>query len=122
MSESNPNDRRSLQRYRCNLDLRFTGADRRERFRGVGVACDLNHKSLRFQTDELTRVGIPLEVRIAWPERLQNVCGLELVLQGTVVQVGTRGTVVGIERYEFQTCGARSFTVEEPSSRVWSVA
>ena len=114
-------DRRSLQRYSCDLELRFQGEDRRRRYRGHGVTCDLNHKSLRFQTEEPLTVGAPVEVRIAWPYLLQNVCRLELVVEGKVAQVGKRGTIVGIDRYEFQTCGARSFSVEEPASSLCSV-
>ena len=115
-------DRRSLKRYDCQLELRFEcwdnrGTDRR----GHGVTSDLSRKHLRFQADEPPQVGDRLEARIAWPFLLQNMCRLQLVVRGPVVEVGDRGTLVGIDSYEFQTCGERSFASAEPAASNWSV-
>jgi hypothetical protein len=115
-------DRRSMKRYDCELELRFESWDKRGTDRrGHGVTQDLSRKHLRFQTDEPPQVGDRLEARIAWPFLLQNVCRLQLVVRGPVMEVGERGTLVRIDSYEFQTCGERSFASAEPLASSWSV-
>ncbi|HUI79945.1 MAG TPA: hypothetical protein VLY24_18590 [Bryobacteraceae bacterium] len=79
------------------------------------MTSDLSRKHLRFQTEEPPKLGDRLEARIAWPFLLQNVCRLQLVVRGPVVEVGDRGILMGIENYEFQTCGERSFASAEPT-------
>jgi hypothetical protein len=115
-------DRRSMKRYDFELELRFECWDNHgtER-RGHGVTSDLSRKHLRFQTDEPPQLGDRLEARIAWPFLLQNVCRLQLVLRGPVLEIGDRGILVGIDSYEFQTCGERSFAGAEPVASNWSV-
>jgi len=111
-----------MKRYDCELELRFESWDARGRERrGHGVTSDLSRKHLRFQTDEPPQMGDRLEARIAWPFLLQNVCRLQLVVRGPVVEVSDRGTLVGIDSYEFQTCGERSFANAEPAVSSWSV-
>jgi hypothetical protein len=115
-------DRRSMKRYDCELELRFECWDSRgTNRRGHGVTADLSRKHLRFQTDEPPQLGDRLEARIAWPFLLQGVCRLQLVVRGPVLEVGDRGTVVGIDSYEFQTCGERSFAASESVASNWSV-
>lgn len=115
-------DRRSMRRYDCELELRFESWNKRgTELRGHGVTSDLSRKHLRFQTEQRPQVGDRMEARIAWPFLLQNVCRLQLVVRGPVVAVGERGTLVGIESYEFQTCGERSFAGAEPVVSNWSV-
>lgn len=104
-----------MKRYDCELELRFEcwdsrGTDRR----GHGVSQDLSRKHLRFHSDDQPQVGDRLEARIAWPFLLQNVCRLQLVVRGPVLEAGERGTLVRIDSYEFQTCGERSFAGAEP--------
>ena len=112
-----------MKRYDCQLELRFECWDKRGTDRrGHGVTADLSRKHLRFLTDEPPCVGDRLEARIAWPFLLQNVCRLQLVVRGPVVEVGERGTLVGIDSYEFQTCGERSFANADPvAASNWSV-
>ncbi len=111
-----------MKRYDCELELRFECWDNRGTGRrGHGVTSDLSRKHLRFQTDERPQPGDRLEARIAWPFLLQNVCRLQLVVRGPVLEVGDRGILVGIESYEFQTCGERSFAAAEPVESNWSV-
>ena len=111
-----------MKRYDCELELRFEcwdkwGTDRR----GHGWTSDISRKHLRFQTEEPPQLGDRAEARIAWPFLLQNVCRLQLVIRGPVVEVSGRGTLIAIESYEFQTCGERSFAYSEPVVGNWSV-
>jgi len=115
-------DRRTLCRYECQLALRFESRGPGGNRLGHGVTADLSRKTLRFQTDSQQPVGYQMEVRIAWPFLLQNVCRLELVVRGPVIHVGARGTIMGISSYEFQTCGERSFAEPPALTTGWRVA
>lgn len=77
---------------------------------GTGRTRDLGGESVCFETDQqILRKG-DVELRIAWPVRLQDVCPLELVVRGTLVRTDEAVAVVRIRSYEFQTLGARSFS------------
>ena len=116
-------DRRSAKRYECSLDLRFEHRNGDEVLCvGHGVTADLCSGGLRFHTEERLPDGAHVVTRIAWPFLLQNVCPLELILEGSVRSVTGRGTVVAVRTYEFRTCGARSFWEEPPASSMCRVA
>ena len=115
-------DRRTLRRYECQLELRFESRSREGSRLEYGMTADLSRKTLRFQTDSPPPIGQQMEVRIAWPFLLQNVCRLELVVRGLVIRVGARGTIMEIGSYEFQTCGERSFAEPSAPTTGWRVA
>ncbi len=75
----------------------------------VGQTVDLSRCAIRFVSDNPPPEGVEVELRIAWPYLLQNVCPLELVVRGTAKTNSERGTVLAMDRYEFRTCGERSF-------------
>lgn len=116
-------DRRRARRYECELQLRF---ERREGETvlqtGHGVTGDLSNEGLRFHPEEQLPAGATVVVHIDWPFLLQNVCPLELILYGSVRAVTSRGTILAARRYEFRTCGARSFWEETPASSICKVA
>lgn len=89
---------------------------------GLGTTADLSRKVLRFRSEEPLEAGEALVLHIAWPELLQNVCSLELLVRGVVKQVTGRGALVSIASYEFRTCGARSFWEAAPGSSIAQVA
>jgi hypothetical protein len=105
-----PGDRRSERRYEfaSPLQFRYTG-ESGEAKEGWGQTTDLSREAIRFQSETLPPVGVQLEARIAWPFLLQGVCKLELVVLGSIRKVTDRGAVLSIQRYEFRTCGDRSF-------------
>jgi hypothetical protein len=76
---------------------------------GSGLTVDLSRGGVRFRADDPPPEGVEVELRIAWPYLLQNVCPLELVVRGAVTGTCERGTVLAMDRYEFRTCGERSF-------------
>lgn len=110
LADTLDSDRRGAQRYQCQVALRFErqGSDGAVRL-GQGMAEDVSRGGLRFRAEEPLEVGAEVTTRIAWPVLLQNVCNLELVLQGFVTRVTERGTILQIRSYEFRTCGSRSF-------------
>jgi hypothetical protein len=76
---------------------------------GAGHTLDLSRGAVRFATENPPPNGADVELRIAWPYLLQNVCPLELVVRGTTATPDGRRTVLNVSDYEFRTCGQRSF-------------
>ena len=101
-------DRRRDTRYQCEMELRFTYELRGKARFGDGHTRDLSRGAVRFTTQDPPPDGGVVELRIAWPFLLQNVCALELVLRGPAA-TGGRGTILTVRSYEFRTCGPRSF-------------
>lgn len=102
-------DRRTERRYQYEMELRFSyKAGNIVQF-GWGHTIDLSRGAVRFDTENPPPDGADVELRIAWPYLLQNVCPLELVVRGTVTSTNERGTVLAMADYEFRTCGQRSF-------------
>ena len=116
-------DRRTCPRYRYESEVRFeqqsTDGARRV---GHGITADFSRRCLRFRPEEKLLPGAELVLRMAWPELLQNICSLEMLVRGVVTRVTDRGAILSIASYELQTCGSRSFCeAPEPSSN-WQVA
>jgi hypothetical protein len=101
-------DRRGDSRYQYEMELRFTYMFRGTAHFGTGRTRDLSRGAVRFTTETPPPDGALVELRIAWPFLLQNVCPLELVVRGKV-KSGERGTILAMDDYEFRTCGQRSF-------------
>jgi len=102
-------DRRVERRYDYEMALRFSYTAGGVLYFGSGYTVDLSRSAVRFATENPPPRGTEVELRIAWPYLLQNVCRLELVVRGTIVETNQRGTVLTMDEHEFRTCGARSF-------------
>jgi hypothetical protein len=102
-------DRRSDRRYQYEMELRFSYKLESVTHYGSGYTVDLSRGAIRFVSDNPPPAGVAVELRIAWPYLLQNVCPLELVVRGSTTATSERGTVLAMDRYEFRTCGQRSF-------------
>jgi hypothetical protein len=101
-------DRRGERRYPYELELEFSYRQGGAMQFGSGHTADLSRAAVRFLADNPPPDGVDVELRIAWPFLLQNVCPLEMVVRGAAT-TGDRGTVLTIRSYEFRTCGQRSF-------------
>jgi hypothetical protein len=102
-------DRREDRRYPYEMDLQFSYRLAGAMHFGSGLTVDLSRGGVCFRTDDPPPDRVEVELRIAWPFLLQNVCPLELVVRGTTTGTSERGTVLALEHYEFRTCGQRSF-------------
>ena len=102
-------DRRGERRYPYEMELHFSYTLDGALYFGSGLTVDLSRGAVRFVTDDPPPAGADLELRIAWPYLLQNVCPLELVVRGTTASSSERGTILAMNHYEFRTCGQRSF-------------
>jgi len=102
-------DRRSDRRYEYEMELQFSYRLGGVMHFGSGQTVDLSRGAVRFVADNPPPDGAEVELRIAWPYLLQNVCPLELVVRGATTGTSQRGTVLAMSYYEFRTCGQRSF-------------
>jgi hypothetical protein len=115
-------DRRADNRYQFEMPLRFFccqsgGAQ----YAGTGRTRDLGRKGILFVSDNPPLPATDVELRIEWPFLLQDVCPLELRVWGTVLRSDDRGTAIRMSKYEFHTCGARSFDQASASAVTWSI-
>jgi hypothetical protein len=104
-----PAELRADQRFAVNMELRYSYCSADLTYIGTGRIWNLSNTALCFEIDQEVKAG-DLEVRIAWPSRLQHVCNLELVLRGRIVRKGPNFAVLQTDSYEFQTFGDRSFS------------
>jgi hypothetical protein len=102
-------DRRNDRRYQYEMELKFSYTLGGAMHFGSGRTVDLSRGAVRFVADNPPPDGADVELRIAWPFLLQNVCPLELVVRGITTTSSERGTVLAMSHYEFRTCGQRSF-------------
>ena len=102
-------DLRGKQRYELGMDLSYSYRRYGSTWFGTGRTMDLSDEAVRFENDGKVPRGVEVELRIAWPFRLQSVCPLELVVRGPVVRSGADGAVLKMKSFEFRTCGERSF-------------
>ena len=115
-------DRRSDKRYPFELQLQYQYKDARGvTHAGCGTTTELSRGGIRFVTEEVPPMGVSLEVRIAWPFKLQNVCPLELCVEGPVIRTGDGEAVIRMNDYQFRTCGERSFEAPQDTG-AWRVA
>jgi hypothetical protein len=102
-------DRRGDRRYAYEMELQFSYTLAGATYFGSGLTVDLSRGGVRFTAEDPPPDGVEVELRIAWPYLLQNVCPLELLVRGTATGTSERGTVLAMDHYEFRTCGERSF-------------
>ena len=100
---------RGKDRYELAMDLRYSYRQAGTIRRGAGRTRDLSDQAVCFENDLNAPDGTEMELRIAWPQRLQSVCDLELVIHGSLIRSGSGRAVLRIGRYEFRTCGEHSF-------------
>ena len=100
---------RRKNRYKLAMDLRYSYRQSGTISRGAGRTRDLSDQAVCFENDLSAPDGTEMELRIAWPQRLQSVCDIELVINGTLIRSGSGSAVLRICSYEFRTCGERSF-------------
>ncbi len=101
-------DRRANRRYAFEMPLHFVCQCGPSQFTGSGYTKNLARKGVFFIPDN-PPCDPDIELAIDWPFLLQNVCRLELRVWGRVVRSDARGTAIRMNRYEFRTCGERSF-------------
>jgi hypothetical protein len=113
---------RGDRRFTATMELRYSYRSSGLTFIGTGRTWNLSNKAVCFEIDQEVRAAGDLEVRVAWPSRLQHVCALELVLRGRIVRKGWNFAVLQLDGHEFQTCGNPSFNSMNSRGVVCNIA
>ena len=100
-------DRRAFCRYPIHLPLRYT-VTRGQRGvpAGRGTTVNISSRSVLFAVQDWTPCGNEIELSVYWPFRLQNSCGLQLVMRGPVVRTCDNAIVILAKFREFRTAGS----------------
>lgn len=111
-------ERRAHRRYRVDLALQYALEPKSGAVAtGWGRAVEMSRAGVLMELGEPLPLGLPVDIVIPWPMRLQGACALELVITGATVRTVGQCTAVRIARYQFRTCGAQSFRLEEAPAR-----
>jgi hypothetical protein len=100
-------DRRTKRRFGIEQGLRYKllyGSRVAEA--GSGQTVNISSSGVWFKTDAVLSTGLPVELSMSWPVRLNDVCPMKLMIYGCVVRSGQSGSALAIERYEFRTQGS----------------
>jgi hypothetical protein len=99
-------DRRNKRRFNIEQGLRYKllyGSRVAEA--GNGRTLNISSSGVWFTTEGVLSAGLPVELSMAWPARLNDVCPMKLMIYGCVVRSDKEGAALAIERYEFRTQG-----------------
>jgi hypothetical protein len=103
---------RSNRRYPVQLDLRYQVLRGGKPLRGIGVTREFSSTEVKFAADQDLPLGALIELSLAWPQRLDGVCPLQLMVFGKIAAIDEKGTILTISRYEFRTPSLRTAHVE----------
>ena len=99
-------DRRTKRRFKIEQNLRYKLLyGNRVTESGTGKTRNISSSGVWFATDNVLGTGLPVELSMSWPARLNDVCPMKLMIYGCVVRSDKEGAALAIERYEFRTQG-----------------
>jgi hypothetical protein len=107
-------DRRCKRRFGIEQGLRYKLLyGNRVAESGSGRTLNISSSGVWFKTEGALSTGLPVELSMSWPARLNDVCPMKLVIYGCVVRSDPEGTALAIERYEFRTQGSSAIPLYE---------
>jgi hypothetical protein len=115
-----PLEKREKRRYELALDTRFSYRLGGCTWSGSARTRDLSDQAVSFEDELRAPDGTEVELTIAWPQRLQSVCDLELVVRGPLLRSDSGRAVLQIGSFEFRTCGERSFDQHAGCGSLWN--
>jgi hypothetical protein len=99
-------DRRIKRRFPIQQDVRYKMLyGHRIAETGSGKTVNISSGGVCFTTETLLASGTPIELSLAWPVLLNDLCPMKLTIYGCVVRSNGGGAAVAIERSEFRTTG-----------------
>jgi hypothetical protein len=107
-------DRRIKRRFGIEQGLRYRllyGSRVAES--GTGRTVNISSSGIWFTTEGILSTGLPVEVSMSWPARLNDICPMKLMIYGCVVRSDEAGAALAIERYEFRTQGTTAMPLYE---------
>ena len=101
-------ERRATRRYPMTSALKYKALLNKREVTGLGLTVNISSGGLLVHIPASLPDGIPIELSIAWPARLNDNVALALHVVGRTVR--TQGDYAGIviRQHEFRTRGTRS--------------
>lgn len=99
-------DRRRADRFPANCQLRYRNAANKNTWDGTGRTVNISSTGLLFRAKSSLPVGMPVEVSVMWPAKLDDAQFLKLEATGRVIRSHQGEAAIEIERCEFQDAGA----------------
>lgn len=96
-----------------DLDYRLMGATG-VLARGRGRTQAMSGAAVWIESDNALRVGVLIELAVAWPVRLDNKIPLRLIIHGRTVRVDGNYAQIEILRHEFRTRAVSSKDGQHP--------
>ena len=97
-------DRRMKRRFNIEQTLRYRLLyGNRASEAGAGKTLNISSSGVWFTTENALATGLPVELSMSWPARLNGVCAMKLMIYGCVVRSDHDGAALAVERYEFRT-------------------
>ena len=103
-NKAEKSDRRLKRRFKIEQDLRYKllyGSRVPES--GTGKTMNISSSGVWFSTDAVLGTGLPVELSMTWPARVNDISPMKLMIYGCVVRSDKDGAALAIERYEFRT-------------------
>jgi hypothetical protein len=113
-SKAEKDERRCKRRFKIEQNLRYKllyGSRVTES--GTGKTLNISSSGVWFSTENALGAGLPVELSMTWPARLNDVCPMKLMIYGCVVRSDKDGVALAIERYEFRTQGSAPLPLYE---------
>ena len=110
-------DRRTKRRFNIEQGLRYKllyGSRVAEA--GSGRTLNISSSGVWFTTEGILSTGLPVELSMSWPARLNDVCPMKLMIYGCVVRSDRDSAALAIERYEFRTQGSTPIPLYEETA------
>jgi len=70
---------------------------------GTGRTVNISSGGVRFTTEGKLRLGLPVELSISWPVRLDGDRSMNLIICGSVVRSDGESCAVVLEKYQFRS-------------------
>lgn len=122
LSQSNPAENRSHQRYPIKLDAEYRVVKKGHVEHGFGRTLNISSGGVFVETKNALPASGPIELLLNWPFLLEGVCPLKLVMRGRIVRTDAKGVAVKFKHHEFRTAGARRRKSQPSHNKVRSLA
>ncbi|MFB3829295.1 MAG: PilZ domain-containing protein [Bryobacteraceae bacterium] len=99
-------ERRGKHRFRIELGVQCRVLDRRDVVEGgFGRTVDISSSGVLIRVAARLSPGERIALTLRWPALINEICPVNLVIEGSVVRNTECDTAVAIDRYEFRTRG-----------------
>lgn len=109
LTRDGKDDRRGKRRFPIRQAVRYRLLyGQRIAETGAGQTVNMSSSGVWITTESTLSPGLPVELSVAWPALLNDVCPMKLMIFGCVVRSTRETAAIAIERYEFRTQGSRT--------------